>query len=208
MFKTEHDGSPYARALGARITELHPALRRYFSSVPLGQVGRGEGVFSTVGCRRRWLQPLLGWAERRGAIVAGWAEQVPFHIENRTVGGRAMGLRRFDFPDRRFDMRDSAYVTTEGRIVDHIGSPMTISAEFDVDVCDGALHLTSTRSGIALGRLRMSAPRWFSPSIQVREGFDDTSGRQRISLTVDLPLVGRVYEYAGAFTYRIVRAER
>ncbi len=207
MFKTGHDESPYATAVGARITELHPALQRYFSAVPLGQVGRGEGVFSTVGCRRRWLQPLLGWAERRGAVAAVWAEQVPIRIENRTVDGRAVGLRRFDFPDRRFDMHDSAYVTTDGRIVDHIGYPSVIAAEFEVDVCDGALHLTSTRTGLRLGRFRISAPRWFSPSINIRESFDDMSGHQHVSLTVIFPLLGRVYEYAGAFAYRIVDEE-
>lgn len=204
MFRNDPGASPYATALGPRITELHPALQRYFATIAPGRVGVGDGVFSVVGSRRRWIQPLLRWAESRGTVAAGWAEQVPFRIENRTICGRAVGLRRFDFPDRGFDMRDSAYVTGAGRIVDHIGTPMVISAEFDVDVRDTALHLTSTRSGIRLGPIRILAPRWFSPSIRIREGFDDTSSLHRISLTVDLPVFGRLYEYAGTFTYRIV----
>lgn len=36
--------SPYERALGERIGELHPTLRRYFASLPDRHVGRGEGV--------------------------------------------------------------------------------------------------------------------------------------------------------------------
>ena len=36
--------SPYARALGERIDDLHPRLRAYFEAIPDGAVGIGEGV--------------------------------------------------------------------------------------------------------------------------------------------------------------------
>ena len=50
----------------------------------------------------------------------------------------------------------------------------------------------------ALGdRLHERAPR-----IHVHER-TLANGRQHVSLALDLPLVGRAYEYAGAFDYRI-----
>ncbi len=39
--------------------------------------------------------------------------------------------------------------------------------------------------------------------IRLRESHDESTGRQRVELTVDLPVIGRVYEYHGTFTYRI-----
>ncbi|WP_246878772.1 hypothetical protein [Microbacterium sp. BLY] len=41
--------SPYARALGERIADLHPRLRTYFQAVPEGMVGVGIGTFQRVG---------------------------------------------------------------------------------------------------------------------------------------------------------------
>ncbi|HAM25570.1 MAG TPA: DUF4166 domain-containing protein, partial [Microbacteriaceae bacterium] len=35
------------------------------------------------------------------------------------------------------------------------------------------------------------------------ERFDDASGRQHVSVTLDAPLIGRLYEYSGSFTYEI-----
>lgn len=43
--------------------------------------------------------------------------------------------------------------------------------------------------------------------IRLTERFDDALDRQRMSLTVDAPLLGRVYEYRGDFTYRIHHSE-
>ncbi|MBO0981303.1 DUF4166 domain-containing protein [Microbacterium sp. SD291] len=195
--------SPYDRALGDRIDLLHPRLRAYFSGVPDGSVGVGEGVFHRVGTPRRWLWPLLRRLEHRGVVAACWEQDVPFRVRNRMVAGRVIGEREFRLARGAWTMRDAVALTRHGRVVDELGEPGIVAACFDVDVQDAGLLLTSRAIGIRLGRLRLRVPRPLSPVVRLSERFDDESGRQRVSLTVDAPLIGRVYEYRGDFEYRI-----
>ncbi|MEV4775463.1 DUF4166 domain-containing protein [Microbacterium sp. LWH12-1.2] len=198
--------SPYARALGDRIHELHPALRTYFQAIPDGSVGVGEGVLHRIGTPRRWLWPFLRPLERRGVIVACWENDVPFRVENRTIASRAIGERAFHLARGSWTMRDAVALTRHGRVVDELGEPGLIAACFDVDVHDGSLILTSRAVGIRLRRLRIRLPRLLSPVIRLTECFDDVLARQIVELTVTAPVLGRVYEYSGDFTYSIEEA--
>ncbi|MFK3678458.1 DUF4166 domain-containing protein [Microbacterium sp. NPDC090218] len=195
--------SPYARALGERIDDLHPRLRTYFAAIPDGAVGIGEGVFQRVGTPRRWLWPLLRLLERRGVVAAGWERDVPFRVENRTIASRAIGERTFHFARGAWVMRDAVALTQHGRVVDELGEPGLIAVCFDVETNRGALRLTSRAVGVRLGRFRVRIPRPIAPVVRLTERFDDALDRQRVSLTVDAPLIGRVYEYRGDFRYRI-----
>ena len=199
--------SPYARALGERANDLHPRLRAYFQAVPDGAVGMGEGVFRRVGTPRRWLWPALRMLERRGVVAACWEQDVPFRIENRTIASRALGEREFRLSRGPFMMRDAVVATAHGRVVDELGEPGLIAASFDVEVQDGGLRLTSRAVGVRLGRLRLTVPAFVRPRVRLWERFDDAAERQRVSLTIDMPLLGRVYEYDGDFTYRIEHQE-
>jgi hypothetical protein len=198
--------SPYARALGDRIEDLHPRLRAYFQPIPAGKVGVGEGVFQYVGTSRRWLWPILRVLERRGVIAACGERDVPFRVENRTVASRAIGAREFQLPGGSWTMHDAVAVTRHGRVVDELGEPALVVACFDVDVQGGALALTSRAVGMRLGRLRLRIPRLLSPVVRLTERFDDTIDRQRVALTIDAPVIGRVYEYRGSFSYRLEEA--
>jgi hypothetical protein len=195
--------SPYARALGERIDHLHPRLREYFRAVPDGAVGIGEGTFQRIGTPRRLLWPAIRLLERRGVVAARWEHDVPFRIENRTIASRAIAERTVAFRDGAWTMHDAVALTRHGRVVDELGEPGLVAACFDVDVSDAALHLTSRAVGLRLGRLRLRIPRPLAPVVRLVERYDDASDRQRISLTIDAPLLGRVYEYRGDFTYRI-----
>lgn len=195
--------SPYTRALGDRAADLHPVLRRYFGGVPDGLVGIGEGVFHRVGTPRRMLWPVLRLLERRGVVVACWERNVPFRIENRTIAGRALGEREFQLPGRSWTMRDAVAATPGGRVVDELGEPGLVAACFDLDVRDGALRMRSRAIGFRLGRIRVRMPRLLSPVVELTERFDDARQRQCISLTITAPVIGRIYEYDGDFTYRI-----
>lgn len=195
--------SPYARALGERIDTLHPRLRTYFRAIPEGSVGVGDGVFERVGTPRRWLWPMLRMLERRGVIAACGEREVPFRIENRTIASRAIGERTFHLARGPWVMHDAVALAPHGRVVDELGEPGLIAACFDVEARDGALHLTSRAVGLRLGRVRLRVPRVLSPAIRLIESFDDALERQRVSLTVDAPIIGRVYEYRGSFRYRI-----
>ena len=190
--------SPYARALGARLTELHPRLRTYFQAVPDGMVGVGEGTFQRVGTPRRALWPLLRRLERRGVIAARWERDVPFRIENRTIASRAIAERTFRFAGGPWVMRDAVAPTRHGRIVDE---PGLVVACFDVEPRAGALHLTSRAVGIRVGRFRLRVPRIVAPVVRLVERWDEEAERQSVRLTVDAPLLGRLYEYRGDFSY-------
>ncbi|MFK4761745.1 DUF4166 domain-containing protein [Microbacterium sp. ZW T5_45] len=200
--------SPYARALGERIDELHPRLRAYFTAIPEGRVGIGEGVFDVVGTPRRWLWPVLRMLERHGVIAAGHERDVPFRVENRTIASRAIAERTFYLSSGDWTMHDAVALTRHGRVVDELGEPGLIAACFDLDVHRGGLRLTSRAVGIRLGGLRLRLPRFLSPVVRLSERYDDDVERQRVELTIDAPVLGRLYEYRGSFDYRIEEAQR
>lgn len=194
--------SPYAAALGTRRDDLDARLRAYFDTIPAGHHGFGTGVFDVVGTPRRWLHPLLRLLRRRGVVPAGFWRDVPFTVVNRTVGDTAIGMRTFHFPAGDWTMTDRVTRTTGG-ITDVLGSPATVAVAFTLHPSGDGLTLHSTRAGLRIGRLRLTAPSWFTPTVRVTEAGGD---RQRVTMTMDLPLVGRVYEYAGSFDY-VVRAD-
>lgn len=210
--------SPYEVALGERLRELHPTLRRYFSAIPSACVGVGDGVFTEIGTERRWLWPLLKPFERRGVLFAGHARAVRFRVVNRTDPGHEAGvgadkrcgvglanaLRTLDLPDGEWTMTDSVAHTRSG-VVDRLGAPWTVSAAFDVAVRDGGLTLTSRAVGLILGRMKVRVPSPFAPVVRLSERYDAVSGMQHVELGIDMPLIGRVYGYRGHFSYAIVR---
>ncbi len=202
--------SPYEAALGERLHELHPTLRRYFTAIPEGYVGFGEGVFAEFGTPRRWLWPLLRAFETRGVIAATHARSAPFRIVNRTEptgghAGHATAVRTIELPGGAWRMVDSVALVRDGVVVDRLGTPRTVVAVFDVEVRDGGLALTSRKIGIALGRLRVRVPSLLAPTVRLSEHYDEVSGLQRVELTIDAPIIGRVYGYLGHFSYGIVR---
>lgn len=197
--------SPYLRALGGQRGALHPALRTYFAAVPRGQVGVGTGTFSRVGTPRRWLWPLLRVLQRHGVVYAGWYRDVPFTVRNYSVASRLVGERTLHLAAGDWTMTDSVSAGAHGRVLDQLGDPVAVSAVFDVSVDEDALSLRSRRVGIRLGRLRVRLPRLIAPVVRLRESAEKQAGSQRVALTVDMPLIGRIYEYEGVFTYRIER---
>lgn len=195
--------SPYLRALGEQRPGLHPALHAYFSPVPRGSVGVGEGVFERVGTPRRWLWPALRMLQNGGAVLAGWHEQVPFTIRNRTIAGRAVSVRTLHLPGGDWVMKDVVTARTGGRVVDQIGEPTALAVAFDVAVDEHALILRSRAVGVRIASVRLRVPQLVAPVVRLRESAEKQAGLQRVEVTVDMPLIGRIYEYAGTFTYRV-----
>ncbi|MFE6736678.1 DUF4166 domain-containing protein [Microbacterium sp. NPDC057650] len=195
--------SPYALALGPHLGELHPTLQAYFSGVGAGQVGIGEGVFDRIGTRRTWLAPFLRLLQRRGVLIAGWHAGIPFRVENRVVAGRATAARMLRLPGGSWTMHDRVSLAPSGHLIDELGEPVTVSASFKASVVDGAVVLRSRAVGLRVGRLRLRVPRILSPVVRLREAHDSATGTQRVEVTIDGPLIGRVYEYGGTFAYRI-----
>ena len=195
--------SPYERALGERIAELHPKTGWYFRTIPDGHVGIGRGTFTTAGSRHRWLWPVFRLAESLGVAFAGWERDVPFRIENRTIGGTAVAVRYFDLPGRTWVMPDTVALGENRILRNEIGPHRTVVTTFDLDVQDGAVVLTIRRVGMRFGRLRIAAPRFLRPRIGLVERWDDGRQQHHVNMTIDAPLLGRVYEYTGYFDYVI-----
>lgn len=208
--------SPYEVMLGARLDDLHHSLRRYFSAIPQGYIGVGEGVFAEFGTPRRWLWPILRVLQSRGVLHAGYARAARFRVINRTVAipgsdiGAAVARREVDLPGGTWVMVDSVVLARSNTglqptVVDRLGDPHTVSAQFKAEVHDGALSMTSVKAGIVVGRLRIRLPRWCAPVVNLTEAYDPVSGLQRITLALNAPLIGRIYEYRGHFSYGIVK---
>ncbi|BDI21715.1 hypothetical protein L3i23_04910 [Herbiconiux sp. L3-i23] len=193
--------------LGADLAGLHPRLRAYFSAIPPGHVGLGEGVWDAVGTPRRWLWPVLSVLGAEGIAFPAWGSGVTFTVEN-VPGGSAVhpsvaATRAFRFPRGDRAMVDSIAVRG-GELVDRLGRSRRIVARLDPRIEDGALRMSSTAVRVRIGRRTVAVPDLLAPRVDLTERFDDAVGRQHVSLTLTVPLIGRVYEYSGHFEYRVV----
>lgn len=188
--------SPWQQALGDEFTSLHPRLHAYFSAIPAGRVGRGEGDFDIVGTPRRWLWPVLGMLQRRRILFPVWEQGVPFIVENRADAGAVHATRTFRLPGGERVMVDAVSIEAGG-LVDHLGDGGLLGARLTATVTDGELRLVSTSA--RWGRL----PIPFAPRVRLTERFDDSVGRQHVALSLESRVFGRIYEYSGYFDYRI-----
>lgn len=93
-------------------------------------------------------------------------------------------------------------------LVDDIGRNRRLRVVLTASVDRGALVLRSTRVGLRLGMLRLRVPEPFAPRVLLTERFDAGRCQQHVSVEIDLPLLGRVYEYSGWFDYTHVREEQ
>lgn len=77
--------------------------------------------------------------------------------------------------------------------VDRLGRAGAWRTALDASIENGALCLRTGRTSWR----RVSLP--FAPRVSPLERWDDAAGRQHVALTLDAPLMGRVYEYSGHF---------
>jgi hypothetical protein len=190
--------SPWQAALGDRFADLHPRLGKYFGRIPEGSVGEGSGVFEVVGTPRRWLWPVLAILGRAGILFPAWERDVPFTVANRSRRGGVDAERTFFFATGARVMVDAIAMTPRG-LVDRLGRRGWLQAGLVASVENTALVLRSDRIRV----LGMRVPGLLAPRLVLTERFDDPSGSQRVSLVLEAPVIGRVYEYAGSFDYRI-----
>nr|WP_249776500.1 DUF4166 domain-containing protein [Leifsonia sp. C5G2] len=193
--------------MGQAFDELHPRLQTYFDAIPPGAVGRGSGEFDTVGTPRRWLWPVLALFAPAHVLFPVWQRRVPFTVENRPVvrgdGSPAVAAERvFALRGRTVTMLDEIGVE-DGALIDRLGSPVRTVARFAASVRDGGLRLRSTAVWIVIAGRRVRIPRPLAPIVVLTERWDDEAERQRVSITVTAPVIGRVYQYGGRFHYGI-----
>lgn len=193
--------SPWRLALGPRLAELDPALASYFSDIPAGSVGRGTGVFEVVGTPRRWLWPVLAVLGRAGIAFPVWERDVPFEVRNEPADSAVRAALTFRFRVGERVMRHEIRMTARG-LVDVLGTRGRLEARLRATPSDGRLELVSTGTVLRLGAARIPIP--LAPRVHLVERRD--GDRQRVELALTAALVGRIYEYAGAFDYRLEAA--
>lgn len=200
--------SPYHRVLGDALEVLHPRLATYFSAIPAGSAGRGEGVFDVVGTPRRWLWPVLWVLGKQGVLFPVDEQSVAFTVSNTPVPGHAAidAVRTFAFHTGARAMVDRIGVAGSGpgvTLVDDLGTTARYRAHLAALVVNGELHLSSTATSVRLGRSHLRLPTFLAPVVSLVERFDDERNRQHVTVVLRLPLVGKLYEYSGYFTYEV-----
>ncbi|MCS5719463.1 DUF4166 domain-containing protein [Herbiconiux sp. CPCC 205763] len=209
--------SPYELTSGSALDDLHPVLRTYFGAIPAGMRGHGSGVFDVVGTPRLWLRPALALLARQGILFPVWEQNVPFTVVNGPLVDRdgrtaVVAVRHFHFLGGARTMVDAITAENPGAdgLVDHLGLDRRFRVRLSTTVVRGELHLVSTSLELRIGRQHYAVPSALAPRVTLVERFDDAArggeGAQRVSVTVDAPLIGRIYEYTGTFTYEL-RAE-
>ena len=205
----------YQLALGEDFTRLAPEVQEYFSlAAGSGSYGIGEGVFDVVGCRQRWLRPLLALTGSEEAFFPEYRERHPFRIENhahldpfgRTARGVIYAPRgtRLYHDTPRGVLSRGRQENDRARLVDHIGRYRRLATDLDVAVTDeGRLRGISRASRLFLGPLRIPLPAALDAKAYAEQWWDGTEGKHRIQVKVIQPQIGLVLVYAGRFDYRL-----
>src|SRR4029453_8085322 len=205
----------YKLALGTAFTRLQPEVQDYFSLAPgSGKYGVGEGIFDVVGCRQRWLRPLLSLTSGEEAFFPDYGEQVPFRIENPAhydpFGRNSLTARReiyFPGSHRLFHDTTSAETGDDGttRLVDYLRRYRRLVTDLNLSVTpEGRLRGVSEASRLFLGPLRVALPAALDARAYAEQWGDAERQKHRIQVKVIQPQVGLVLVYAGSFDYKLV----
>ncbi|XAS66213.1 DUF4166 domain-containing protein [Micrococcaceae bacterium Sec5.7] len=208
--------SIHQQALGQDFGLLQPELQEYFSLAPgSGHYGVGEGMFDVVGCRQRWLSPLLKLTAGEQAFFPEYGESVPFRIENHAhldpFGRSSLTARReIFFPGHTRVFQDTTSATNTGdkpRLVDYVGKYRRLVTDLNLSVtAEGRLRGVSGASRLFLGRFRIPLPAAQDAKAYAEQSWDGAEGehgRHRIQVKVIQPQLGLVLVYAGGFDYRL-----
>ena len=160
---------------------------------------------------RRWLWPVLWLLAREGVLFPVWERDVLFTVVNRPIvdgGGRVAvaAVRTFHLGSGPRRMVDAITADPSG-LVDCLGVHRRFETRLTARVSGGAMHLASTAVALCIAGRRIPLPASLAPRVALVERFDDATDSQHVEVTVDLPLLGRIYEYGGSFRYAITPGE-
>jgi hypothetical protein len=206
--------SIYQRALGSDFGRLHPQIQRRFGFASAdGIASIGRGVMDEVWRGRFYTVPFLYLGTWRRIMFPETGRDIPFTIENYAfidAFGRetVTWLRTFESTrTRRFDAY-MVYSESHGGIVDYLGSHEHLAVDIDLWVDDeGGLRLRSGAQRFYERAIGFPFPMSFSGVADVREWFDESIGRFRISVDVSNRVWGPLFGYRGSFDveWRMVR---
>ncbi|MCT9109378.1 DUF4166 domain-containing protein [Streptomyces mirabilis] len=201
--------------MGADFDHLHPELRRRFSvGLAGGEACTGHGVMDRVWHGRGFVKPFLALGGTRNILVPRAGRNVPFMIENvpyaDTFGRETVSfVRTFDLPgrSRRFDAQ--MVLSPKGdRVLDYLGTHQHLASDLHLRAePDGSLLIRSGEHRFREGPVDVRVPELIGADAEVRESFDDSTGRFHIQVRVVNRHFGPLFGYEGSFraTYTDVR---
>ncbi|MER5346012.1 DUF4166 domain-containing protein [Streptomyces mirabilis] len=201
--------------MGADFDRLHPELRRRFSvGLAGGEACTGHGVMDRVWHGRGFVKPFLALGGTRNILVPRASRNVPFMIENvpyaDTFGRETVSfVRTFDLPgrSRRFDAQ--MVLSPKGdRVLDYLGTHQHLASDLHLRAePDGSLLIRSGEHRFREGPVDVRVPELIGADAEVRESFDDSTGRFHIQVRVVNRHFGPLFGYEGSFraTYTDVR---
>ncbi|MBJ6998699.1 DUF4166 domain-containing protein [Streptomyces griseofuscus] len=200
--------SMFHTVLGDGFDRLHPELRRRFSvGLASGEACTGRGVMDRIWHGPAYVKPFLALGATRNILVPRAGRDVPFLIENvpytDTFGRETVSfVRTFDLPGgpRRFDAQ--MVLSPKGdRILDYLGTHQHLASELHFAAePDGSLLIRSGEHRFREGPVDVRVPELIGATAEVRESFDDITGRFRVRVRVVNRRFGPLFGYEGSFT--------
>ncbi|MFH9860176.1 DUF4166 domain-containing protein [Streptomyces sp. NPDC017202] len=208
--------SIFRTAMGAGFDRLHPQLQRRFSvGLASGEACTGRGVMDRIWHGGAFVKPFLALGGTRNILVPRTGRAVPFVIENvpytDSFGRETVSfVRTFDLPGRarRFDAQ-MVLGPRGDRVLDYLGTHQHLATDLHFHAePDGSLLIRSGTHRFREGVVDARVPELIGARAEVRESYDDTTGRFRIRVRVVNRHVGPLFGYEGSFTatYADVRA--
>ncbi|MGW0513461.1 DUF4166 domain-containing protein [Streptomyces olivaceoviridis] len=208
--------SIFQTAMGAEFQRLHPALRRRFSvGLAGGEACTGRGVMDRIWHGPAFVKPFLALGATRHILVPRPGRNVPFVIENvpyRDTFGRetVSFVRTFHLPGRarRFDAQ-MVLGPRGDRVLDYLGTHQHLATDLHLRAePDGSLLIRSGAHRFREGPVDVRVPELIGATAEVRESYDETTGRFRVRVRVVNRWFGPLFGYEGSFTasYTDVRA--
>jgi hypothetical protein len=198
--------SIFRTVMGEDFGRLHPQLQRRFSvGLASGEACAGRGVMDRIWHGGAFVKPFLALGATRNILVPEAGRGIPFTIENvpyaDTFGRETVTfVRTFDLPgrSRRFDAQ--MVLSPKGdRVLDYLGTHQHLASDLHFRAePDGSLLIRSGEHRFREGPLDVRVPELIGATAEVKESYDDTTGRFRIQVRVVNRYFGPLFGYEGA----------
>ncbi|MGZ9933447.1 DUF4166 domain-containing protein [Streptomyces sp. NC-S4] len=200
--------------MGAAFDRLHPQIQRRFSvGLASGEGCIGRGTMERIWHGPAFVKPFLRLGGVRNILVPHEGRNVPFVIENLpyldSFGRETVTfVRTFQLPGgaRRFDAT-MVHSPERDCVLDYLGTHQHLASDLHMSAePDGSLLIRSGEHRFREGRLDVRVPDLIGGEAEVRESFDETTGRFRIRVRVVNRRFGPLFGYEGTFTAQYVDA--
>ncbi|MFI6055252.1 DUF4166 domain-containing protein [Streptomyces violascens] len=204
--------SIFHQHMGAAFGRLHPEIRRRFSvGTDSGEACIGRGTMERIRHGGLFVKPFLRLGGTRNILVPREGRDVPFVIENfpyvDSFGRETVTfVRTFQLPGgpHRFD---ATMVLSPERdcVLDYLGTHQHLASDLHMSAkADGSLLIRSGTHRFREGPVDVRVPSLIGGDAEVRESFDEDTGRFRIQVRVTNRRFGFLFGYEGSFTAEYV----